>query len=111
MTFAVPKQMTLWQGFESGSRRKLRGVTRHLSGRSELPVHWFAVVRDLKYAGLSMRNIAKQIDLSRSQVARMYNENAEPKFAAGERLLRLWMLQTGKSEEQIPRISKYDWRA
>lgn len=105
------KQLSFWPNNEPPIKRarKRTNALRHFVG-SEMPVHWFSVLRDLIYAGRSLRNIARQVHMSRSQVARLYNEGTEPKFEAGERLLRLWMVVTGKSEEEIPRMSKYDWR-
>lgn len=107
------EQLSFWPCNEPPVKkaRKRTNVLRHSAIDAELPVHWFSVLRDLIYAGRSLRNIARQVKLSRSQVARLYNEGTEPKFEAGERLLRLWMVVTGKKEEEIPRRSKYDWRA
>ncbi len=90
--------------------RKRTNVLRHSVSGADCPVHWFSVLRDLIYKGRSLRRIAKDLQLSRSQVARLYNEGTEPKFEVGERLLRLWMSVTNKTEEEIPRRSKYDWK-
>ena len=104
------EQLSFWPLPEPLAKkaRKRTGAIRHY--RSSVPVHWFSVLRDLIYAGRSLRHIARQVNLSRSQIARMYNEGTEPKFEAGERLLCLWMTVTGKTEAEIPRRSKYDWK-
>ena len=81
--------------------RKRAKAFRHSVEPYDMPVHWFAVLRDLIYAGRSLRNIASQASMSRSQVARLYNEGTEPKFEAGQRLLRIWMSETGKNEGRL----------
>jgi hypothetical protein len=60
--------------------------------------------------GRSSRWIADELDVRRENV-RNWANGEHPRHAVGERLLALWMRETGQPREKAPIISEYDFRA
>lgn len=65
-------------------------------------IDWFRVLMDLKRAGLSLETIATRIGVSKSGVIGWKNLYAEPKHTDGERLIALWVRETGMPRAGLP---------
>ena len=66
-------------------------------------VDWFAVLCDLKRAGLSLRNIAALTGITKSSLIGLRLHSVEPKYNAGEHLTTLWCKATGLTPADLPR--------
>lgn len=65
-------------------------------------IDWFRVLADLRRAGAPLASVATAIRVPYSTI-QGWRQGAEPKFADGERLLRLWAGLTGRELAQVPR--------
>lgn len=65
---------------------------------------WFAIITDLIYAEIPMREISRRMDIKMSEaLIRSYRSGVQPAYPRGEALLKLWSQATGKSIADIPR--------
>lgn len=65
---------------------------------------WFAIITDLIYAGVPMKEIARRLDLGMSgQLLRHYRAGGQPLYVRGEALIQFWADQMGKSVLDLPR--------
>jgi hypothetical protein len=67
-----------------------------------LGVDWFRVITDLASAGLRLRGIADAIDVPTATLIG-WKQGAEPKHIDGDRLIALWMTETGQARDAVPR--------
>jgi hypothetical protein len=81
-----------------------------VNGASNLRVHWFRIITDLERSGYSQAAIGAAIGTPKSTM-HGWKQGASPKYEDGYRLIALWSRVTGSSPQDIPRISKYDFRA
>lgn len=65
-------------------------------------VDWFRVLSDLRRAGMALTLIASLTRCSKTKLLGLRNADAEPKHAPGERIIALWMRQTGLDRSQVP---------
>lgn len=66
---------------------------------------WFRIITDLIYAGVSMREIGRNIDIELSeQVLRHYRSGTQPLYPRGEALIRFWCSTLNKQQHEIPRV-------
>lgn len=65
-------------------------------------VDWFRVLSDLRRAGMALTLIATVTHSSKTRLLGLRNADAEPKHATGERIIRLWIQQTGLPREKLP---------
>lgn len=65
-----------------------------------LGVDWFRVIADL--AQLRVRGIADQLDVPTATLLG-WKQGAEPRYFDGERLVELWMMETGRARSDLPR--------
>lgn len=80
-----------------------------MSAHKPIPVDrvdWFRVLTDLRRSGMALPLISAVVLLSKTKLLDLRNLGAEPKHAPGERLLALWMRQTGLPREGIPKLSQ-----
>ncbi len=80
-----------------------------MSSHKPLPVDrvdWFRVLTDLRRSGMALSLISAVVLLSKTKLLDLRNLGAEPKHAPGERLLTLWMQQTGLPRENVPKLSQ-----
>ena len=66
-------------------------------------VDWFKVLNDLQHLSCTRPDVARLTGISASTVGRIYRRESEPRFDAGERILRLWCRATGKTTDDVPR--------
>ena len=67
---------------------------------------WFALITDLIYLGVPMKEISRRMGATASESAlRNYRAGAQPLYVRGEALIRLWMETTGKQAEDMPRCA------
>lgn len=52
-------------------------------------IDWFAIISDLKKAGISGREIARQLDVSVSTVV-MWKNGSSPSYEKGVKLMQMW---------------------
>lgn len=78
--------------------------------RGGLRVDWFRVLADLRRLGWNSARVAGEIDMPRTTVDG-WKAGSVPRYDPGERLVALWVKATGKSRDDVPRISPFDWRA
>lgn len=65
-------------------------------------VDWFRVLSDLRRAGMALPLIATLTRYSKGRLLNLRNSDAEPKHAVGERIVQLWMQQTGLTRDKLP---------
>lgn len=75
-----------------------------------VPPHWPKIVNDLIKLGFSIGDIANAVGFDRQKIERMRRNGTSPKFEDGELLIQFWLEETGKTREDIPRMSRSDWR-
>lgn len=69
---------------------------------------WFRIITDLIYAGLPMRQIGREIDVTMSEaLLRAYRSGTQPTYVRGEALVKLWCAKLGKSVDEVPRKAWY----
>lgn len=69
-------------------------------------VDWWRVITDLNYAGYSNGRIAEELLLvSKTWIARLRNENTEPRHRDGEMLLDLWARVMRCQASDAPRLT------
>ena len=70
----------------------------------EIRIDWPRVIANLQRCGMSVRQIADEIDVSKAQVSVYADENGttEPAFWVGSALLVLWMAKTGLTHTDAP---------
>jgi hypothetical protein len=66
-------------------------------------VSWWHVITDLERLGFFHGQIAGAIGAKRTTVLGWKNREAEPRHEDGERLIALWRVATGRTEEFVPR--------
>ena len=66
-----------------------------------LGIDWFRVLMDLRYAGMSERDVAGRIGVAASTV-RGWKMGSAPSHEDGERLVMLWRAVTGKARDELP---------
>jgi hypothetical protein len=65
---------------------------------------WFAIITDLIYQGIPMKEVARHMDAKVSEsMLRYYRSGGEPLYVRGEALVRFWCDRTGKTVDQLPR--------
>ena len=65
---------------------------------------WFAIITDLIYAEIPMREISRRLDLQMSDsLLRSYRAGVQPLYVRGEALIRFWTETTGKPVAELPR--------
>lgn len=75
-----------------------------------LPVHWPRVINDLLHLNLTIKEISTTIGIDRNKVERMRRDGTCPRFDDGEKLIALWCERMKQSREDIPRLSRFDWK-
>ena len=65
---------------------------------------WFAVITDLIYAKVSMRDVSRRLDLrTQESLLRHYRAGGQPTYFRGEALVKLWCETLGKTPDELPR--------
>ncbi|EHI3195827.1 winged helix-turn-helix transcriptional regulator [Salmonella enterica] len=62
-----------------------------------LPPDWFSVISDLEHAGMTQREIADHIGVSKSTV-NSWKQYNEPRYNSGAALLELWKKHRGSKK-------------
>jgi hypothetical protein len=65
-------------------------------------VNWRTLIDDLISRGWDLDEIAESCLVTRPAVLGWHLYDREPKHARGERLVALWMAQTGRKRESLP---------
>lgn len=68
-------------------------------------VDWFTVLLDLQRAGLPAMQVSQSTSIPKSTILG-WKQGAEPKYADGEKIVKLWMRITGNARTAVPRIGK-----
>jgi hypothetical protein len=79
-------------------------TARHKIGR-RLRTDWFRVLADLLYAGVTLSEVSRQINVPKSTI-RGWSSGSEPTHDDGYALLELWIAKTGQSFAQRPMMQK-----
>ena len=66
-------------------------------------VDWFRVLADLRDKGLTLRVITACTGISKPTLLDLRNQEADPKMHQGELLIALWMRETGRTFDKVPR--------
>ncbi len=69
-----------------------------------MAVDWWQVVVDLERCGYTLAAMAAAVGVASSTLKGWKNLGAEPGHSAGERLLGLWVLVTGRKTAEVPRM-------
>lgn len=65
---------------------------------------WFAIVTELIYLGVPMKEVSRRMDAQVTEsMLRYYRSGGEPLYVRGEALLRFWSEKTGKPASDAPR--------
>jgi len=65
-------------------------------------VDWSRVLLDLRFTyRYSATQIGREVGLSHTQVSRL-SSNGQPFHSNGERIIELWIKQTGKTRDDLP---------
>lgn len=66
---------------------------------------WFRIITDLIYAGVTMQEVARRLDLITSEsLIRHYRAGVQPTYVRGEQLIRLWAETMKREASEAPRI-------
>lgn len=66
---------------------------------------WFRIITDLVYAGVPVREIARNLDLKASEsLLRSYRAGVQPTYVRGEALIRFWAETLKRDAQEIPRM-------
>jgi hypothetical protein len=76
----------------------------------DIRVNWFRVIIDISVNGYTAAKIGTATGMSKATVLN-WKQGAEPKHCDGERIIGLWCEVTGLRRENLPVISRYDYRA
>jgi len=70
---------------------------------------WFAIITDLIYAGVTMRELSSVMDVQMSaSLIRAYRGGTQPTYARGEALVSYWCKRLGKERHAVPRLPYVD---
>lgn len=75
-----------------------------------LPPHWPRIINDLIHQGLTIKEVSDAIGIDRNKVERMRRDGTCPRFDDGEALIQFWCERMSKTREDIPRLSRFDWK-
>lgn len=78
--------------------------------QKDIRVNWFLVIIELARRGYTASAIGTAVDHPKSTVLG-WKQGAEPKHCDGEKIIDLWCSVTGLGRDQLPVISRYDYRA
>ncbi|WP_368913484.1 hypothetical protein [Mixta calida] len=62
---------------------------------------WFRVISDINRQGISLKEIARELDVSKSAVIG-WRAGAEPGHGKGEALIEFWQLVTRRPRDALP---------
>ena len=66
-------------------------------------INWFAVICELQKNGVSARKIGRIIGCSNQTVCN-WRDGQQPRYGDGKKLVDLWILITGRHENELPTI-------
>ncbi|HHD2873822.1 TPA: hypothetical protein ACNZ87_005515, partial [Klebsiella pneumoniae] len=62
---------------------------------------WFRIIEDISREGLTLSDIAKELDVSKTAVIG-WKQGAEPRYFAGDALISLWCHIKQRRKEDLP---------
>jgi hypothetical protein len=71
---------------------------------------WFSLITEINRHGLTCAIIAVELNIPRTTIVG-WKQGSQPKHEDGEAMIRLWLQLTGKSRDNIPRVSLEDFWA
>lgn len=69
-------------------------------------VDWFRLILAVERTGIDVNEISRRIDVPFETVRGWRNQGAEPRYSAGDRLVRLWREATLATDEPPERTDR-----